>query len=196
MTQTTIYFIRHCEYENPQRVVPGRLPGFPSSAKGKKKAKSIASYFKDKKIAVVYSSPILRTKQTAEIIALELGLKVLMTLLLKEVKSPYQGISLEKFFKLKNDVFFQKKHIEGGGESIEEINARMKKFINGILKKHYNSKVIIASHGDPIMIYVITLLEGRVKMLKKRKDYIPKGGILKLVFDKDKKLKSCSRINY
>ncbi|MBL7150710.1 histidine phosphatase family protein [Candidatus Microgenomates bacterium] len=196
MTQTTIYLIRHCEYENPQRVVPGRMPGFPLSIKGKKNAKLLANYFKNKKIVAVYSSPILRTKQTAEIIASELNLKVLASPLLKETKSPYQGISLEKFFKLKNDVFFQKKHIEGGGESIEEIKARMKKFINEILEKHYNSKVIIVSHGDPIMIYTITLAEGKVKMLKKRKDYVPKGGIFKLVFNEDKKLKSFYPIDY
>lgn len=196
MAETTIYLVRHCEYENPRRVVPGRLPGFPLSAEGKENAKLLANYFKDKKIAAIYSSPILRTKQTAKIIASRLNLKVLTSPLLKETKSPYQGISLEKFFKLKNDVFFQKKHIEGGGESIEEINARMKKFVSGILEKHYNSRVIIVSHGDPIMIYLITLIEGKVKMLKKRKDYIPKGSIFKLVFDENEKLKSYSKINY
>ncbi|MBL7159755.1 histidine phosphatase family protein, partial [Candidatus Microgenomates bacterium] len=53
MAETTIYLVRHCEYENPRRVVPGRLPGFPLSAEGKENAKLLANYFKDKKIAAI-----------------------------------------------------------------------------------------------------------------------------------------------
>lgn len=173
-----------------------RLPGFPLSAEGIRKAKAISNYFKNKKIAAIYSSPILRAKQTAKIIASELNLKVSVTRLLNETKTPFQGMNLEKFFNRKKDIYFDEKHIKGGGETIEEINARLKKFIERTLEKHQNSKVIAVSHGDPIMIYTVDLIEGKVGRISLRKDYIPTGGIFELVFDENKKLKSYSRINY
>lgn len=175
-----------------------RLSGFPLSADGKRKAKAISNYFKNKKIVAIYSSPILRTKQTAEIIASELNLKVSIAPLLIETKTPFQGMSFKKFFKRRKDIYFDEEHIKGGGESIEEINARMSTFIKRILEKHPNSEVIAVSHGDPIMIYTATLIEGEegIKGMLHRKDYIPTGGILELVFDKDKKLESYAKINY
>ena len=196
MAKTTIYLVRHCEYENPKRIVPFRLTGFPLSAEGKKKAELIATYFKNKRIAAIYSSSILRTKQTARVIASELGLKTSTSLFLIETGTPFQGMSRKKFSKIQKDIFVEKRHIQGGGESIEEIYTRMKKFIDRVLTKHCSNKVIVVSHGDPLMIYTVTLIEEKVDGLRRRRDYIPKGGILKLVFDKDKKLKSYSRINY
>ena len=194
---TIIYLIRHCEIKSPKKIAAFRLPGFPLSAEGKGEAKSIAKYFKNKSISVIYSSPILRAKQTAKIIASVLDLDISVSPLLNETRSPLQGMSLEEFFKMKKEIFFEEKHIKGGGETIEEINTRMKKFIGRTLKKHRDREVIVVSHGDPIMIYADTLIRGKAgRLLPKRRNYIQKGGIFKLVFDEEGKLASHARVNY
>jgi len=66
---TTIYLLRHGQVENPKRVVKERLPGFPLSEVGREEGKEIAQFLARKNISAVYYSPLLRTKQTAQIIA-------------------------------------------------------------------------------------------------------------------------------
>ncbi len=194
---TIIYLVRHCEFENPEKVVPFRLPGFPLNTKGKREAKLLADYFKLKKIVVVYSSLLLRTKQTAELIASKLNLEVHVTPLLLETKTPLQGIKCEEFFKKYDFIFGEKEHLKNGGETIEEVNMRMKKFIKGILKKHSHQKVVVVSHGDPLMTYITFLIKGKVERSSWRGDnYIPMGGVFKLVFDENGKLASHERVNY
>lgn len=63
-----IYLLRHCDYENPRQILPGRLP-LELSESGKKRASQLKEIFKDKSISKIYSSEVLRCKQTAEIIA-------------------------------------------------------------------------------------------------------------------------------
>jgi len=160
---TTIYLVRHCEFENPEKVVPFRLPGFPLNTKGKRGAKLLADYFKDKKIAAIYSSPLLRAKQTTELIASKLNLKVQVSPLLLETKTPLQGMKREEFFRKYDFIFGEEEHLKRGGEAIEEVNTRVKKFIKGILKKHSNQKVVVISHGDPLMVIQPFLLRGKLK---------------------------------
>ncbi|MCX6725950.1 MAG: phosphoglycerate mutase family protein [Candidatus Shapirobacteria bacterium] len=188
---TIIYLTRHCSYQNPKNIIPFRLPGFPLDFQGRQKAYRIAEFFKkNSQVDKIYSSPILRTKQTAQIIAKSLNLRVLIDSLLIEVDSPFQGVNKSL------DVFSQPKHIKGGGESIKQVSIRMMDFIKKVLKEYPNKEIIALSHGDPIMICVDILTEGKVKEpLLERKDYVRKGEIFKLVFDQNNKIKSFDRIN-
>lgn len=69
-----IYLVRH-----GQAVPPGEDPQRPLSSEGEKQVKSIAQFMKRKELIVVneiWHSTKLRSKQTAEILAEELKLKV------------------------------------------------------------------------------------------------------------------------
>ena len=61
-----IYLLRHCEYVNPNNIMPGRLP-VELSEEGLNQAKRLRKYFMDKDIGMIYSSAVRRCKQTAEI---------------------------------------------------------------------------------------------------------------------------------
>lgn len=65
-----IYLVRHTEYTNPENLYAFYLP-FNLSPEGKEKAQKIAKWFEDKNLREIpiYTSPIVRTVQTAEIIA-------------------------------------------------------------------------------------------------------------------------------
>ena len=73
---TTIYFVRHGEYKNPDNIVPWRLPHFSLSEKGREDIKRDADYFKDKNIEVTYSSPVLRARQSAKVLVKILNKKI------------------------------------------------------------------------------------------------------------------------
>ncbi len=73
----TIYLVRHGE--NPANLTnefSHKLVDYSLTAKGIKQAQLTATYFKDKHIHEVYSSPLKRARETAEIIAKEFGLPV------------------------------------------------------------------------------------------------------------------------
>lgn len=150
--KTNIYFVRHGDVENPKKIWYGRLPGFPLSKLGKKQMEDTGGILKDKSIDIIYSSPLLRTKQSAEIIRQKLNLKKIhYSRKILEVKSSLQGEPLLTLNKIK---FFVFKSSDNSvkGETIIEMLKRMESFIKDVLQKHQGKNIVAASHGDPIMV--------------------------------------------
>lgn len=137
------------------------LSSFPLTKKGKKAIESVAKKLKNKKIDLIYSSDSLRTRQTAEIVAKELGLKVNFDPRLRDINlGTYQGREKGEFYKdlplsLKR---FSKKVPKG--ESWSDVKRRVVGAIKDIDKKHKGKTILIVSHGDPLW-----LLEGAIKGL-------------------------------
>ncbi len=144
----TIYLVRHAEYENPNNILVGRLPVKLSEA-GKQQAQKLATFFKDKNIVQIYSSPVLRCKQTSEIIASN-KIPIKHDLRLAETLSAFQG-----YWEFNWDYFF--KHVdELGGETPEDIYKRMLSFWDELDKKS-DGDIIICSHGDPLYLLYANL---------------------------------------
>jgi len=197
---TTIYFVRHGEYKNPDNIVPWRLPHFSLSEKGREDIKRDADYFKDKNIEVTYSSPVLRARQSAKVLVKILNKKIIISSLISEVYTPLQNkhLSYEEFNKKKTYPFLDNFHIKNKGESIDEIFLRIDKLVKKVLKKHKDKNIIFVSHGDPIMIYI--LRKKGIKISGKLEDfqnnnYIPKAGMIKLDFNKSE-LINIKTLNY
>lgn len=71
----TIYFVRHGESEaNVNGIMAGGEYESPLTAKGKEQARQAGELLRDKGIQLIVVSPMERTRQTAAIIAKELGL--------------------------------------------------------------------------------------------------------------------------
>lgn len=142
----SIYLLRHCEYHNPRSILPGRLP-VPLSETGRAQAHRLKEHFINKNIAKVYSSAVLRTRETAEIIA-DNKIPIIFDQRLLETASAYQGFWEEN----RHDDgfhFFSHRH-ELGGENLEEIQKRMTHFWDEVAK-NTQENIIIVSHGDPLM---------------------------------------------
>jgi len=189
---TTIYLVRHGEYENPRQINPVRLKGFPLSNEGIVQMERNANYFRNKNIKIIYSSPILRTKQSAQILKRLLKIPLRFSKSIIEVSSPIQGKSflvlkeIEKY----GDSFKLPYHLQKKGETVEHVYRRMKRLLKKILIKYQNKNVIIVSHGDPIM--VLALIESGNPIDKQHAihsylsvlPYVPKGGIIKIEYNK------------
>ena len=66
----SIIFLRHGQAENnTKRMLSGRSPGVPLTAKGLEQAQNTARFLNGHKIAHIYSSPIERAHETARIAA-------------------------------------------------------------------------------------------------------------------------------
>ena len=181
-----IYFARHGEYQNPKRVVPYQLPGFPLSELGIKQANIQADKLLGEKIRSLSTSPIPRCFETATIIGKALQLFPNQKEEFIETGTPLAGISLDDPRHSHPDYLYNlPEHTEGGGESPEQIFARFNEFIDKLKLTSKNSNYLIVSHADPIMIY----LHGVHKHALPHTDheivngsirYIPMGGLVML----------------
>ena len=150
--KTIIYFIRHGEVYNPKKILYGRLPGFKLSKLGIETIKEVAKKFKKRGIQYIYASPMLRTRQTAEILGKSLGIKYKISSLINEVNLIFAGMPTDVFKRDIQKDLYSKKYISLGQESVEEIGERMLKFVQYIKKRHPGEKILVVSHGDPIQI--------------------------------------------
>lgn len=183
---TFIYFVRHGKVYNPTDVWYGRLPRFALSKEGKAQIEQTAKFLAKEDINYIYTSPLLRAKQTADIIKHKLKLrKMRFAKDLLEIKSSLQGTSFNYIKKLNYNVF-----AEPGsgitGETIEEISDRMQQFIRTMIKKHPGKKIVAVSHGDPIML-VKAKLQGlpitNESLRPGPENYIQQGEVYKVTCD-------------
>ena len=82
-----IYFVRHGESEGNRKGLH-QGPDVPLSEEGIKQGQVLAERLKKHKIDVIYSSSMIRTKQTAEIISDKLKIPVESWENLKEIRNP------------------------------------------------------------------------------------------------------------
>lgn len=150
---TTIYLIRHGEYESPNGVIPYRLPGFHLSEKGVEQAEARAASLADESVVAVFTSPMERTRETAGIIARPHGLVPIVDERLHEVRSPLEGKTKKEidalggWFVYENDWY---KH--GGGESISDICTRVCACIDEKIQVYVGKTIVFVTHGDNLML--------------------------------------------
>lgn len=186
MKTTTVYFTRHGEVHNPRKVLYGRLPRFPLSENGRKEAQNTALELKDKGISVIYCSPMLRARQTAGIIGKVLGLKPKIIKHLTELRLLFQGMSSMDYKAKIQPFLFEAKYVRKGQEGIPEVYKRMEKAVSKILKKHPCEKILIVSHGDPILIYVAKTSGVEFTWEYKKNNYLKTGRYSTLIHSEGK----------
>lgn len=66
----------------------------------------------------------------------------------------------------------------GGGESVDDVAARLLSFIQDLEKKHFGCTIIIVSHGDALSILASVLM--KTDLAKHRQHGLPNGGIMEI----------------
>jgi isoleucyl-tRNA synthetase len=131
----------------------------PLTKEGEKEVVLSAQKLKNKKIDLIFSSDLLRTKQTAQIISEITGAKIIFDKRLREYNV---GIFNGKEAKLVWDYLAKRKDIISTklpkGESIREVAKRMYNFMKEINEEYQNKNIVIVSHEFPL-----TILEGTLK---------------------------------
>ena len=145
-----VYFVRHGNVENPKGLKYGRLPGVPLSEVGQGEIKKIAAELVDKNIEVIYSSPLLRTKQSAELIEAKLKVPLLFDDRLLEFDcGQYQGMS-EKEYR-------ERELWRSGGETLKQSGDRVIDFLNFVKRENKYKTIAVVSHEDPIIMAILNL---------------------------------------
>ena len=196
--ETTIFLVRHGEVHNPRHVLPGRTPGFHLSTHGKDQAKKAGLYFKNRKIDVIYTSPMERCRETADIIRRQIGASVPVYIHngLTEIATTRDGDPLASLEKNKYN-FFTPKYASRGAESMSDIYARAAKTLREIQRKHPGKTCIAVTHGDIIIFSKMKLLWNKLEFsLSRGPHYPPPCSILGLQFTKTKRLIQSTEVNF
>ncbi|MCP4023514.1 MAG: histidine phosphatase family protein [Desulfobacteraceae bacterium] len=148
-SKTRISFVRHGHVHNPDQIIYGRLPFFRLSKKGRKDARKAAVNLKDFTLDAVFSSPLLRARQTAKkILKYHPDLKLLKSNLVTEVSTAFEGMAENQIKAFSDDMYH---HKDSEFEQPKDILVRSLKWIHRIRKKFKGRHVAVVSHGDVIL---------------------------------------------
>ncbi len=146
------YFIRHGETQwNAEGRICGRSD-VDLSEIGREQAQRLADRLKSVAIDAIYSSPLRRARQTAEIIAQATGLKPLVEEGLVELNyGSWEGKTFREIIERERETLAAWKADPGGmappgGETGIEVLNRVAGVMEGLARQHHRGKVALVCH--------------------------------------------------
>jgi probable phosphomutase (TIGR03848 family) len=160
-----LLLIRHGENDFVKTgKLPGHIPGVHLNERGHKQAQALGEALQNVPLKAIYSSPLERAMETAEPIAASHNLQIIQEPTLVDANvGKWQGKSL-KSLRLTN-AWKVVQHSPSRfqfpeGESFIDLQTRIVKSLEGIVRKYNKPKDIIAVvfHADPIKLAVAYFL--------------------------------------
>ena len=152
------YILRHGEAKSNVKSIVSSWPekfNNPLTKKGVSEIKKAAGKLKGKNINFIFASPLLRTRETAEIVGKVIGVKPKIDKRLREIDFGtfnYKPVEeFGKYFKI-NNIKARIKEKTPGGENYMEVTKRMFSFLKQVDKKFKNKNILIVSHQAPLLL--------------------------------------------
>ena len=151
---TTIFLARHGESDwNVEKRFQGHSDR-PLTERGREQAHALADLLASEKIDAVYTSPLSRARETAEIVAARAGLEPVALPELREVDTgSWSGLSRVDVEARFPEGFARWRSGGSGwedGETYQQMAERVIGALRTIAEDHPNGRVLIISHGGPI----------------------------------------------
>jgi broad specificity phosphatase PhoE len=116
----------------------------------------VAAYLAEAPLAAIYTSPLLRARQTTAVIAAyHPGVPVRQSALLLEIRTSWQG-TLRKDVPKGTSFYVERRH--DLDETEQDVLRRMQRLVAQLRRRHAGQTVLCVSHADPIA--VLTLWAG------------------------------------
>ena len=165
-TETTILLVRHGEsIDNVDRRLGSLGPGAPLTDQGRAQASGLALRLATRDVAAVYVSPLLRARQTAEILAASLGREVSTRTELREIGlGRTEGSTAESDIARVGAQYLRwlSGHLAEGLDGDEagcDVVARMSTTLEELVSAHPGGTVVAVSHGGAIGLAVSMLAD-------------------------------------
>lgn len=190
--KNTYWAMRHGEAENNTlRIADSGLRQFHLTAQGKRQAAASLKLFKKtlekkkQKIDIIFSSEVLRAKETAALAGEFLGVKIHFDPRLNELGfgPEYDGQPIEKYLnRIPSDEDRLSLKIPGI-ESFHEVRKRVMDVMKECEVKYKGKNILLVSHGDPIWM-LLHASEGSsekrtLEQRREARDFYPKTGEIK-----------------
>jgi probable phosphoglycerate mutase len=162
----SIIFLRHGQAQNNvERVLAGRTDGVPLTENGVKQAQKAAEFIEKMNVSKIYTSPIDRARQTAEIVSNHNSLEYVQDERLIELDmGKFTGMKYDKIFSIHGNVFlkFYSGDLElahNGVETFAQVKKRVLDIIEDIIAKHKDENIVLVTHMDPIKAVLSTVMD-------------------------------------
>lgn len=161
----SIIFLRHGQAKNnTDRVLAGRTPGVPLTEEGVEQSEKAAKFLEEMNISAIYSSPIERAKNTAEIVGKHISIDVKIDDRLIELDmGKFTGKPYDEIFSSHGNVFmkFYRGELEiahNGVETFEQVKKRIRDMVDHVIDNHPDENVVLVTHMDPIKAMLSTVV--------------------------------------
>ncbi len=153
---TVVHLVRHGEVANPGHILYGRLPGFHLSEAGRLMAKAAADFLAGRDVTVLRSSPLERALESAEPIAADFSLPILVDDRLIEAANHFEGLH----FGVGDGALRQPRYWRhlcnpfrpSWGEPYTEVVARMLAAVRDAAAAARGHEAVCVSHQLPIWV--------------------------------------------
>jgi len=183
------WIMRHGEAQgNVKKIIDSGDQNFHLTKKGEISARAAAKKLKTAEIDIIFSSPLPRTKETAKIVAQELGIKkIIFDTRLREINlGELSGRPIKEYGEIlptTKEKF--EKNVGPKSESLRDVRKRVWEFIKEIEKKHARKRILVVSHGDTLCMFSEAALgwseeETAVKKMDKQGEFINLGEVRKV----------------
>lgn len=161
---TRLVLVRHGETEWNRE---GRWMGqtdVPLNDKGLAQAEAAAQSLRGQPLEAIYSSDLLRARQTAEALARATGAAIVLDRRLREVAQGEWEGQLTTWIQEAHGDLLTRRRIEPldaaapGGESVRQVQRRLFPLLDEIARRHPHGRVAIVSHGALLAIAKVHLL--------------------------------------
>ncbi len=148
-----IYLVRHGQSEGNKYNLT-QTSETPLSKEGIKQSQKVAKRIKSLSIDFIYSSPFVRTKQTAEIISKETGIQIEYWQALHEVlhpseiwDKPKEDSEVKRVQALVRENYYKGDWKYSDEETPNELIKRATGILNHLLEQHEGQNVLCVTHG-------------------------------------------------
>jgi broad specificity phosphatase PhoE len=158
----------------------------PLSETGRRQAEALARLLAAESVAAVYSSPLRRAAETAEIIARAHGLPVRLVADLRELdQGELEGLSVEEMRSSYREFWAAWSQDPGGvrmpgGETMAELAERVWGAVSGIVREHGGETVVVVTHGFALLSVVARALDLELAYIRRFR--VDCGGVCRLDF--------------
>lgn len=162
-----IYLVRHGLSEGNKYNIT-QTDKTPLAKEGKEQARKVARRLKELSIDIIYSSPFLRTKETAEIIAKDLGLPIEFWQDLHEVLHPSEiwnkskdDTEVKRIQTLVRENYYKGDWKFSDEESPNELIKRANGILDHLLTHHKDKNILCVTHGALMKTLAAVVLLGK-----------------------------------
>ena len=164
MENTHLFLVRHGQSEGNAALQFGGHSDTPLSLLGRRQAEATARYLVQRKVSVIYSSDLPRTRQTAEFLADLTGFDVHETTAFRErdvgLLSGMTFVDAETKFAEHYGALVNRDFdaVMPGGESYRQMLVRATQELDDLLSRYAGERIAVFSHTGTICLLILHLL--------------------------------------
>ncbi|MDQ6918521.1 MAG: histidine phosphatase family protein [Candidatus Dormibacteraeota bacterium] len=159
-----LVFIRHgTSTWNDERRIQGQLDP-PLSERGRDEARKVGARFRGTPVDALYSSDLLRARETAQAIGAQIGREPEYRPELREVAlGEWEGLQRDEIVARYPEpwsrwVDHPSWDIVPGGEGTDAFEGRVGAAIEGLIERHRSGRVLVVTHGGVIQVALLRVV--------------------------------------